>query len=62
MNLKDKRTRRITAACASAAVVAAGGVTVGASFASATGSLSLTTVSSFNTLNLGQTLRPASRR
>ena len=56
MNLKDKRTRRITAACASAAVVAAGGVTVGASFASATGSLSLTTGSSFNTLNLGQTL------
>ena len=38
MNFKDKRTRRITAACASAAVIVAGGVTVGATFASATGS------------------------
>jgi hypothetical protein len=53
MNLKDKRTRRIAAACASAAVVTAGGVTVGASIAGATGTLSMTTGSAFTTLDLG---------
>ena len=52
MNFKDKRTR-ITAACASAAVVV-GGVTVGASFASATGALTLTTGNAITTLDLGQ--------
>src|SRR4051812_44688823 len=53
MNLKDKRARRITAACASAAVVTAGGVAfrIGAS---ANGSLSLSTVTSFSTVNLGK--------
>jgi hypothetical protein len=53
MNLKDKRTRRITAACASAAVVTAGGVAFGIG-ASANGSLSLSTVTSFSTVNLGK--------
>ena len=53
MNFKDKRTRRITAACASAAVVV-GGVTVGATLAGAAGSLSLTTGSAVTALDLGQ--------
>src|SRR3954454_4826531 len=41
MNFKDKRTRRINAACASAAVVM-GGATVGATLASAGGALTIT--------------------
>src|SRR3954468_13653409 len=52
MNFKDKRTR-ITAACASAAVVV-GGVTVGASFANASGSLAVTTDSTLTSLDLGK--------
>src|SRR3954468_7898149 len=55
MNFKDKRTRRITAASASAAVIVAGGVTA-ASFATASGSLALSTGTSINTLDLGYTL------
>src|SRR3954470_16518341 len=53
MNFKDKRTRRITAACASAAVVV-GGVTVGATFANAVGSLALTTDSTATSLDVGK--------
>jgi hypothetical protein len=53
MNLKDKRTRRICAASASAAVIVAGGVTVGATVASATTGLALSTGTSFSTLDLG---------
>src|SRR5919202_3219111 len=41
MNLKDKRTRRIAAACASAVAVTAGGVTIGATFASANTPISI---------------------
>src|SRR3954452_4411896 len=52
MNFKDKRTRRICAASASAAVIVAGGVTVGSSFANASGALALTTGNAFTTLDL----------
>src|SRR4051794_10117416 len=52
MNFKDKRTKRICAASASAAVIVAGGVTIGASFASASGALAPTTGHAFTTLDL----------
>src|SRR3954452_12483841 len=54
MNFKDKRTRRICAASASAAVIVAGGVTVGSSFANASGVLALTTGNTVTPLDLGQ--------
>lgn len=58
MNFKDKRTKRICAASASAAVIVAGGVVV-ASFASATGSLALTTGNTVTALDLGKQLTGA---
>src|SRR3954451_16840582 len=54
MNFKDKRNRRICAASASAAVIVAGVVTVGSSFANASGLLALTTGNTITSLDLGQ--------
>lgn len=52
MSSMNKRAKRITAACASAAVVTAGGVALGVT-AGATGSLSLANATSFTTLDVG---------